>query len=1282
MDSNLVIRCLLALRQLALPTVVKQAQLVYEEGHVAVKSFEEYEAYFTVRSVSGKSEYEVNIYNLDDPTEVWGDCTCPYSDEGVCKHVLAACYTLEVSLRIGSPIHRGRKSPDELVQKKIININKVSKPVAVPPKPVVPTWVASDTTLNLKNLGENQIRPKVADNFWSNRRHYQNVRSIEQGKGYETFELSLKKYGTYRIRISRVQKGTYHLSCSCNQTLKHPICEHQMGVLLWMANLRGIQALELLRDWTTEKNALLVDYGYSMQDSLTHKFEFKIDPSGDNLELILLDKSIQRISGNNWDSLFKSTLPSLTEQPIVPITTFVEPSVYVYLLEKFTRQTPPFFELTLCQGKLNTKTGKLTQVARMSPYDRERPTTDAIDLEIMNLGRMLTTNYLNEWLTGQGFKLGKNYWNINYSNEAREALLQWSLKLLDRLLPLLASRPVRILKGEGYSVGSVVTVDERPLTLRFQLSRADGETLLQATVQQGNDEPIPFNRLTDTGSDALVLVDGDRLCRYQSLDTAKAARQFMDMDGALRFRSLRDEQFFNGFLIPLANRFAVDFDQASDITKTDLEFREGRIYLKEDENNLLIVPAFGYATDEEPDIELPRDFRPARVVAYDGAVQLQKRDPDAENEFMRFIQQQHPDFAHQSDQFFYLPTQKVLENGWLFHFYEALRQNQTRLFGFSSLKKFRYNPNAAAFNIRSSSGIDWFDLKVEISFGDQAVALADVRKAILRRQNYVELGDGTIGVLPDEWIAQHAQLFRLGQIDDKKGNIRLSKRHFSILEHYRERISDPKLLKELDDKKEKLLNFQKIKKVKLPSNIQATLRPYQEEGYRCLHFLDEFGWGGCLADDMGLGKTLQMLTFLQEQKNRRPDGIHLVVVPKTLIFNWQAEATRFCSKLRLLIHTGTGRVKTFDKLADVDIVLTTYGAVRTDIEWLREFKFDYVILDEAQAIKNPDSLIAKSVRLLQARNRLTMTGTPVENNTFDLYAQFDFLNPGFLGSAELFRTEYANPIDKHQDKARAAELRQLIYPFMLKRTKEEVAKDLPEKTEIVLYCEMDKQQRRVYEAYRDRYRDLIEKRVAEVGAEQSAFLILEGLLKLRQICDSPALLNDEEDYGNESAKLDELVREIGQNASNHKIVIFSQFLGMLDQIRQKLERDRVPYEYLDGQTNDRASRVQNFQANDECRVFLMSLKAGGVGLNLTEADYVYLVDPWWNPAVEQQAIDRVHRIGQTKRVFAYRMICKDTVEEKILLLQDRKRALASDLISTETGFLKKLSPKDILGLFS
>lgn len=1280
--KGLIIESLTALRKEATSAIRQRGNDVFRAGGVKITSFDGdyYAAKFNVESQSGQQKYEVELSGMDDPEAIECYCSCP-SELYPCKHGVAAAYALENFLSEGS---EKTKPTIHDLKKIIIDITDSSRQIE--PKNIVfhkpATHRMTDTTVMLKTIDDREIQNNVPMSYWPSRRHYVDVKSVEQGKGTEKFELFVRKSGTNTVEITRLERFKYHFSCTCHQELRTPMCEHMMGVLVWLQQQRGLYALELLKNWDREKDTLLAKYGYSSGDNLVGKFDFKLNHYGE-IELVVLDKSIQPIAGVQWGNVFKSTLPIKSASPFVPVENAKDKAVFVYVLELFTTKELPFFRLEPGKGILNSKTGKITNFTRLNWTDKERPAADAGDLEIINASRLLGQEFMHETLRQRGFKLSSSSWNIKYTEEVMDAALEITGKVLEKLFPLLVGHAVRVnQKLTSNSTGTPVTVSEIPLDLHFQLSRTEQETILEAFVRHGNETLISFQELQDLETYWLAVLPGDVLCRFRSASAAKVARHFFELGGAIRLRSVRDDAFFNGFVIPLADQFSVEFDKNQAIVQTDLEWQEGRVYLKEADDNLLVVPVFVYTTEEGDEIELPRDFRQARVNAFNNTVQIQRRDRDAEEVFVQFLQKQHPAFEHQTDEYFYLPSEQVLEGGWLFQFYEALNHYGTKLFGFNNLKKFRYNPNKATFKIRNSSGIDWFDLQVEVSFGNQTVALADVRKAILKKQNYVELKDGSYGLLPEEWVAKYAQLFRFGKVDEKKGVLRLSKQHFTILERYKEYIENPKLLDELDEKREKLLNFTEIKKIKLPKNITATLRPYQEEGYKWLHFLDEFGWGGCLADDMGLGKTLQMLTFLQEQKNRNPKGVHLVVVPKTLIFNWQAEAAKFCPELTLYVHTGPQRTKNMKLFNRYDIILSTYGSVRSDIELLSSFRFHYVVLDEAQAIKNPDSMISKAVKLLNAQNRLTMTGTPVENNTFDLYSQFDFLNPGFLGHEDFFRTEYATLIDKYQDKTRAAELRRLIYPFMLKRTKEEVAKDLPEKTETVLYCEMDKRQRKVYNAFRDKYRDMIAGKMAEVGREQASFLILEGLLKLRQICDSPALLSDDEDYGQESVKLAEIVREIEENASHHKIVIFSQFLKMLDLIRQKLERDRIPYEYLDGKTQDRAARVNRFQGDDECRVFLMSLKAGGVGLNLTEADYVYLVDPWWNPAVEQQAIDRVHRIGQTKRVFAYRMICKDTVEEKIVQLQDRKRALADDLISTEAGFLKKLTQDDILGLFS
>jgi non-specific serine/threonine protein kinase len=320
--------------------------------------------------------------------------------------------------------------------------------------------------------------------------------------------------------------------------------------------------------------------------------------------------------------------------------------------------------------------------------------------------------------------------------------------------------------------------------------------------------------------------------------------------------------------------------------------------------------------------------------------------------------------------------------------------------------------------------------------------------------------------------------------------------------------------------------------------------------------------------------------------------------------------------------------------------------------------------------------------LLKSRNRLALSGTPLQNNIYDLYAQLNFLNPGMLGNMEFFKNEFANPIGKHQEQSKKDELKKLIFPFFLRRTKGQVAEELPEKTETVLYCEMGDEQRRVYDAYRNDYRDRIMRKIASEGLEKSGIYVLQGLMKLRQVCDSPDILGNDEVYSHDSVKLEELTREITENTGEHKVLVFSQFIGMLKLIRQRMELHGINYAYLDGSSTDRKESVERFQSDENCKVFLISLKAGGVGLNLTAADYVYLVDPWWNPAVEQQAIDRTHRIGQVRSVFAYKMICKNTIEEKILILQNKKTALAKELITEEKSFLKNLNKEDIEYLFA
>ncbi|MFN5374758.1 MAG: DEAD/DEAH box helicase, partial [Chitinophagaceae bacterium] len=555
-------------------------------------------------------------------------------------------------------------------------------------------------------------------------------------------------------------------------------------------------------------------------------------------------------------------------------------------------------------------------------------------------------------------------------------------------------------------------------------------------------------------------------------------------------------------------------------------------------------------------------------------------------------------------------------------------------------------------------------------------------KALNNKQQFVQLNDGTLGILPESWLQKYSLLFRVGE--GKNNQLRLSKYHLSVIDELYNNIDETEVMIKLEEKYERLRSFNRINEVDPPVDLSSILRPYQVAGYHWLNYLNEVGWGGILADDMGLGKTVQALSCLQLFKEKTKSMKALVVCPTTLMFNWENEIKKFTPKLTYKIHHGGERERDKKLFDNFDVVITTYGTLRSDIKFMSETPFDYVVLDESQAIKNPQSKVTKAACLLNAKHRVCMSGTPLQNNTFDIYAQMNFLNPGMLGSVEYFRNEFATPIDKFGEREHKDHLKKLLYPFILRRTKEQVAKDLPAKTETILFCEMEEEQRNIYDAYRNDYRDKILGVIKEQGIDKSQLTILQGLMKLRQICDSPAIMNEKEQMPNVSVKLDELTREITENIGNHKALVFSQFLGMLGLIRQKLTELGVKFEYFDGSTSapDREKAIQSFQNDDEVRVFLISLKAGGVGLNLTAADYVYIVDPWWNPAVEQQAIDRTHRIGQTKNIFAYRMICKDTIEDKILQLQDKKRSLARDLVADDTGFVKTLTREDVEYLFS
>jgi non-specific serine/threonine protein kinase len=734
--------------------------------------------------------------------------------------------------------------------------------------------------------------------------------------------------------------------------------------------------------------------------------------------------------------------------------------------------------------------------------------------------------------------------------------------------------------------------------------------------------------------------------------------------------------YLQSTLLPLAKQYVVEFDNVVQEKLKNIK-PTLQIFLRESNDFLFFEPLFVYQN-----IIVTKDDNTSVIQQEGDKIIILERNFAEERQLMLVIEQLHSGFVRPNEgNVLALKGSEVLKNNWFFLFIDTLRERQIPLFGTESLKQYKFNTAKPATRLYISSNTDWFDAKVEISFGDQKVSVQDIKNMLTNKQQYIPLKDGSLGVLPEEWIQKYSLLFKVGE--GKTDNLKLSKYHFSVIDELYQQRDETELIFQLEGKYENIREKYTIAAVDPPSHLTATLRPYQVSGFQWLNYLHDVQWGGILADDMGLGKTIQTLSFLQHLKEKNGQLFALVVCPTSLMYNWQNELKKFTPSLTFQIHHGGSRNKTQLINREVEVIITTYGTLRSDIKMFSELAFDYVILDESQAIKNPTSKVTKAASLLKATNRLCLSGTPLQNNTFDIYAQMNFLNPGMLGSVEFFKHNFSMPIDKFDEQEQKEHLRKFVFPFILRRTKEQVAKDLPEKQEMVLYCEMGDAQRKIYEAYRNDYRDKLLGMVEEKGLQKSQLSILQGLMKLRQICDSPAIIKDES-YPNESVKLTELTREIVENIGDHKALVFSQFLGMLGLIKEELTKLGIDFEYFDGSSTiqERERAIERFQNDPKCRVFLISLKAGGVGLNLTAADYVYIVDPWWNPAVEQQAIDRTHRIGQTKNIFAYRMICNDTVEDKILKLQDRKRALAKDLISDEEGFVKSLTKEDINYLFS
>ena len=589
---------------------------------------------------------------------------------------------------------------------------------------------------------------------------------------------------------------------------------------------------------------------------------------------------------------------------------------------------------------------------------------------------------------------------------------------------------------------------------------------------------------------------------------------------------------------------------------------------------------------------------------------------------------------------------------------------------------------------------DWFDLQAMVSLDGFNIPFHRFRKNILNNIPEYYLPDGKVFVLPVEWFTKYRDVFEFGKTEGD--SIRIHQQHFYILEKAGSFGNESRILK-----LSKLNRINNLPLAEVPKGLTASLRPYQHEGFTWLMYLQTNKLGGCLADDMGLGKTVQTIALLLKNKESGSRGINnkplngqqldlfgdikagitsLIVVPSSLVHNWVNEIRKFGPILKTHSHVGNQRLKSNSKFSHYDIVISSYHTVRQDIDLFSAFKFHYIILDESQVIKNPSSKIYRAIESLNSEHRLALTGTPIENSLTDLWAQMNFVNSGLLGSLSFFKKEFAIPIERKNQPEKEEKLKTLINPFILRRKKEEVAVELPPVSEEVIYCSMTEEQRKFYEREKSAVRNSIFETIESHGIEKSSILVLQGLTRLRQIANHPLMVEDE--YAGESGKFNEVIRNIGNIISEgHKVLVFSSFVKHLSLVEAQLISENILYTLLTGESIKREKIVKTFQDNPECKVFLISLKAGGVGLNLTAADYVFILDPWWNPASESQALNRAHRIGQDKNVFVYRFISENSIEEKIQRLQERKSKLADTFVHSNNP-MKEISRKELEDLFA
>ncbi|MCU0448874.1 MAG: SNF2 family helicase [Bernardetiaceae bacterium] len=876
----------------------------------------------------------------------------------------------------------------------------------------------------------------------------------------------------------------------------------------------------------------------------------------------------------------------------------------------------------------------------------------------------------------------------------RARIMELLIKAAGANLEGVRPKPLYAMANDGTPTGRLITIEPEPASIRFHFERTPESTVYYPTMKHAG-QKVDFQlkgAVLICDAPAWLLLNHRLYAFLPALEGPKL-QPFLDKRNINIARKF-EEMYYRQFVMSLVETFDVRA-QGFQIENFQTEPQAELILV--DQPTATQGNLFGQADAVQPSgkITFELAFRYDRFVFKADSLSPLSVKMEKENDDYTFYKV-HRQLPKEQATLTWLQNRGLkLSNGtitldkslafaWLLRHRDDWQAQGYQLITQPSESddKPRYFFGKPTLELTISENIDWFDIHANVRFGEFVIPFQKLRRYILNRQAEFKLPDGTIAVIPEDWFAQYSEAF--GFMHEADDQTTLRKHHLILLQNLENNgLAQVNMSQQLRSFSE----VDHIDDYPLPQGLRGELRPYQKTGYNWLRFLNQHRFGGCLADDMGLGKTVQTLALLLAEKEQRlvqgePHQASLLIMPTSLLYNWEMEARKFAPSLRVATYTGSGRLKNQIVFEHADLVLTSYGIVRLDLdEVFASYTFNYIILDESQAIKNPDSAIARSVRTLQATHRLALTGTPVENSTLDLWSQLSFVNPGLLGGQTFFQRHFQRPIEKKHDAEKLTKLQQIIRPFVLRRHKSQVATELPPKIEHVQYVGMSDEQAKEYELIKSQYRNSILQHIEDKGLNNSQIYILQGLTKLRQIANHPALVN--EAYQGGSGKLRDVLHKIETVVSeDHKALVFSQFVKHLELVRAELEARNIPYAYLDGSTKDRQAQVERFQFQPQVPVFLISLKAGGTGLNLTAADYVFLLDPWWNPAVEAQATDRAHRIGQTNQVMIYKFISQNTVEEKILDLQKKKLSLAHGLIKTEESLVKNLTTDDIRDLLA